>query len=162
MSCRGVIPDASRVGAPGFDPTSFSSQNRPKTLFSVKIEQNHFCRSKSIKTSFSGQSQPEPVFSPRNPFSGPKSRKPTFSGLKSVLWAKIKPYPVFFVKIDETPFFQSKSTKTGFVRSKLTKTHFLRQNPVFSGKINQNQFFRSKSTKPSKTLPSQLGPDTQS
>ena len=78
-----------------YQPKPVSGQNRPKPVFSVKIDQAHFFRPKLTKTSFFSRSRPNRLFPP-------KSTKPNFFGQNSIFLAK---HHFFWLKLTKTSFF---------------------------------------------------------
>ena len=145
-------------------------QNRPKPLFSAKIDEAQFFRPKLNEISFSGQKPVFPAKINQNKFFRPKPIKTTFFSLKPVFFSpELKQTPLLWSKLS---FSSQNRPKLGFLVKIDQRPFFFGQNPVFESKNNQNHFFRPKLTKnsfsgqnqpkPSKTLPLQLGPTTQS
>ena len=95
--------------------TTFSGQNGPKPVLSVKINQNPLFRS---TTGVSSQNRPEPLFSAKIDQNQFCSVKPQFS--------------------------RPKSTETIFILAKIGRNHFFRSNPSFSGQNRRKPVFSAK------------------
>ena len=156
--------------------------NEPKWFFSRSKStktnfQKPFFSVTSTKTTFSGQNWPEPLFPVKTQFFWPKSTKTCFflvkidqtpffgqnpvffSWPKLAFWSKLIKPPFFF---GSKPVFSGKINQNHLFRPKSTTTCFFGKTPVSRPKSTKTSFFGQHWPKLSKTLPLQLGPNTQS